>query len=316
MGRILSLHFHVGTYLTLMNSISRHQAEVEGAIAMDYAHQPDLFYWWLGKMPVRVYAAGCRGGDLPLQSNPNLMAVTLEYEEPLIATIHMNYLQHPDRGACEVIGDRGWALFDATFQLAAPGHSRYRVGNRPHLRPGAGPPDGCRAPGLPGSGGRPPPARESGPGGHSVHADCRGHHPVLEAGPAGRRRGVNDSLRRGGPAACGTARPGAAPPEKESDEPSTRIRHRCHRQGIQADPFLFGGPARRSWRSGPAELSGLQRILPAGAHCRRDGPAVRWEDAVGAGPDGQGPRGRTHAGGDGRGSWRRVRGDGSHLPDL
>ena len=121
MGRILSLHFHVGTYLTLMNSISRHQAEVEGAIAMDYAHQPDLFYWWLGKMPVRVYAAGCRGGDLPLQSNPNLMAVTLEYEEPLIATIHMNYLQHPDRGACEVIGDRGWALFDATFQLVAPG---------------------------------------------------------------------------------------------------------------------------------------------------------------------------------------------------
>jgi predicted dehydrogenase len=111
-GRILSLHFHVGTYLTLMNSISRHQAEVEGAIAMDYAHQPDLYYWWLGKMPVRVYAAGCRGGDLPLQSNPNLMAVTLEYEESLIATIHMNYVQHPDRGACEVIGDRGWALFD------------------------------------------------------------------------------------------------------------------------------------------------------------------------------------------------------------
>ena len=111
-GRILSLHFHVGTYLTLMNSISRHQAEVEGAIAMDYAHQPDLYCWWLGKMPVRVYAAGCRGGDLPLQSNPNLMAVTLEYEEPLIATIHMNYVQHPDHGSCEVIGDRGWALFD------------------------------------------------------------------------------------------------------------------------------------------------------------------------------------------------------------
>ena len=45
--------------------------------------------------------------------------------------------------------------------------------------------------------------------------------------------------------------------------------------------------------SGPAELSGLQRVLPAGAHCRRDGPAVRWEDAVGARSDGQGPRGRT-----------------------
>ena len=122
-GRILSLHFHVGTYLTLMNSISRHQAEVEGAIAMDYAHQPDLYCWWLGKVPVRVYAAGCRGGDLPLQSNPNLMAVTLEYEEPLIATIHMNYVQHPDHGDCEVIGDKGWAHFDLRSGLL-------RLGNR------------------------------------------------------------------------------------------------------------------------------------------------------------------------------------------
>ena len=38
----------------------------------------------------------------------------------------------------------------------------------------------------------------------------------------------------------------------------------------------------------PAEFSGLQRLLPARPHRRRDGPAVRWRDIVDARPDGSG----------------------------
>ena len=98
---------------------------------MDYAHQPDIFYWLLGEDASSGLCAGCQGGDLPLQSNPNLMAVTLEYDEPLIATIHLNYVQHPDRGSCEIIGDQGWALFETgsnslAWGFAAPGRKPCR----------------------------------------------------------------------------------------------------------------------------------------------------------------------------------------------
>jgi predicted dehydrogenase len=112
LGRVMQVHWHIGAYLTLMNSVSRHQAELEGALMLDYAHQPDLLYWWLGQVPTAVYAAARQGGNLPLQSNPNIMAITLEYEGPLLATIDLNYVQHPSRSACEVIGDEGWVSFD------------------------------------------------------------------------------------------------------------------------------------------------------------------------------------------------------------
>lgn len=112
LGTLLHVHWHIGTYLTLLSSVSRHQATLDGSIMMDYAHQPDLLYWWLGERPTRVYAAGRQAGALPLQSNPNVLLVTLEYASPLLATIHLNYVQHPQRAGCEITGDQGWLLFD------------------------------------------------------------------------------------------------------------------------------------------------------------------------------------------------------------
>ena len=111
-GEVQHVHWHVGSYLTLMNSVSRHQARQEGALLLDYAHQPDLLHWWLGEMPGAVYAAGHQGGDLPLSSNPNVAAITLEYGRGLLATINLNFVQHPDRSFCEITGDQGWIAFD------------------------------------------------------------------------------------------------------------------------------------------------------------------------------------------------------------
>lgn len=112
LGEILYVHFHVGTYATLVNSRSRYQEHTEAALLMDYVHQPDLLYWMLGKNPVGVYAAGGFGGDVPLKSNPNVITMLLDYDTQTTACINLNYLQYPDRYHCEFIGDRGWVYYD------------------------------------------------------------------------------------------------------------------------------------------------------------------------------------------------------------
>ncbi len=112
LGEIQYVHFHIGTYGTLVNSRSRYQANTEAALLMDYVHQPDLLYWMLGKSPAGVYASGSMGGNLELKSNPNSMTLLLDYDEPLTASIHLNYIQYPDRYHFEFLGDHGWIYYD------------------------------------------------------------------------------------------------------------------------------------------------------------------------------------------------------------
>jgi predicted dehydrogenase len=112
LGAVLHVHCRVGTYVTLASSRSRHQTDLEGALLLDYAHQPDLLYWLLGIEPRGAYMAAVLGGDLPLRSNPNVLSVTLDYDKPLLATIHLNYVQAPQRHEYEVVGDRAWAVLD------------------------------------------------------------------------------------------------------------------------------------------------------------------------------------------------------------
>jgi len=113
LGAIGHFHAHVGTYITLVNSASRFQANLEGALLMDYAHQPDLLQWWLGRRPARVSVVATKSGNLELTSNPNVVALTLLYDDaPTIGTVHLNYLQMPEQCHFLVIGDRAWANFN------------------------------------------------------------------------------------------------------------------------------------------------------------------------------------------------------------
>lgn len=121
LGEIIYAHFHVGTYGTLVNSRSRYQADLEAAILMDYVHQPDLLYWMLGKSPAGVYASGSLGGNLELRSNPNSITLLLDYRGPLRASIHLNYVQYPDRYHFEFLGDLGWVYLDLIANILYKG---------------------------------------------------------------------------------------------------------------------------------------------------------------------------------------------------
>ena len=112
LGTVLHVHCRIGTYVTLVCSRSRHQADLEGALLFDYVHQPDIFYWLLGVEPSAVHMTALCGGDLPLRSDPNVVDLTLEYDVPLLASIHFNYIQMPQRHEYEIVGDQAWAILD------------------------------------------------------------------------------------------------------------------------------------------------------------------------------------------------------------
>ncbi|MBN2133127.1 MAG: Gfo/Idh/MocA family oxidoreductase [Sedimentisphaerales bacterium] len=112
LGAVLHVHCRIGTYITLVCSRSRHQADLEGALLFDYVHQPDVFYWLLGVEPAGVYMSALYGGELPLRSNPNVVDLALDYDVPLRGSIHFNYIQMPQRHQYEVVGDQAWAILD------------------------------------------------------------------------------------------------------------------------------------------------------------------------------------------------------------
>jgi predicted dehydrogenase len=130
LGKVLHAHARVGTYTTLVNSISRYQAQVPGSLFFDYSHQPDLFYWLLRRAPESVWVAGFQGGELEHSSSPNVADVLCEYAVNLMTTIHLNYVQLPERHEYEVVGDRGWAMvdfFSGTVRIGTRAESSVRT---------------------------------------------------------------------------------------------------------------------------------------------------------------------------------------------
>ena len=123
LGTVLHAHFRVGSYVTLVNSLSRHQRDLEGALFLDYAHQPDIFYLLFGRRPKGIYVTGIQGGNMELTSNPNVMDILCDYEDAFSTSIHLNFLQHPARSECEIVGDEGWLNLDVATGLL-------RLGNR------------------------------------------------------------------------------------------------------------------------------------------------------------------------------------------
>jgi predicted dehydrogenase len=123
LGQILQVQYKVGSYLTLVNSRSRYQATMEGALLMDYAHQPDLLYWLLGLKPAGVYAVARQAGNLEFSSNPNLLVAIFDYASPLLVSLDLNYAQMPQRQELEIIGDEAWASYDVQT-------GSFRIGRR------------------------------------------------------------------------------------------------------------------------------------------------------------------------------------------
>lgn len=112
LGKILHIYARVGTYITLVNSLSRYQAHHPGSLFFDYAHQVDLVYWLLQQKPVSTFVSGFSGGNMEHSSSPNIADIILQFNDSVRAHIHLNYVQMPQRHEYEIVGDEGWAILD------------------------------------------------------------------------------------------------------------------------------------------------------------------------------------------------------------
>ena len=111
-GNVLHFSSNVGTYITLMNSVSRHQMTTTGSIYMDNIHDLDLLCWFLGKLPSSVHATGIKAGNLELSSDPNISDVEIEFDGSLLANIHFDYVQFPQVHTNHIVGDKAWGEID------------------------------------------------------------------------------------------------------------------------------------------------------------------------------------------------------------
>jgi len=109
LGRIASLHARIGTYQTLLNSQSGYQQAEEGTLLLDYAHQPDSFFWLLNSKPLGVYMSASQVVGIDPTANPNSATIVCDYQEAYTSSMILNYLQHPECADYEIVGSEGWA---------------------------------------------------------------------------------------------------------------------------------------------------------------------------------------------------------------
>ena len=69
LGTLCHVHWHIGSLRTLMNSKSSYQATLEGALILDYAHQPDNVLWMTSDMPTTVSAGLSPEPDYHIETN-------------------------------------------------------------------------------------------------------------------------------------------------------------------------------------------------------------------------------------------------------
>jgi len=95
----------VGTYNTLLCAKTDYRAHVSGALLVDYTHEFDFLRAIFGEVAeVQCWANDLGGREK--RCSPSLAATLLRFQSGAVVSVHMDYVQHPQRRTLEVYGDR------------------------------------------------------------------------------------------------------------------------------------------------------------------------------------------------------------------
>jgi len=105
MGRLLGGRAMVGSYNTLLCATTDSRKEQIGSLLLDYSHEFDFLRAIFGSVK-DIYCVGHNLGKRKLlQQFPTLAVTVLRYQSGAIVSVHLDYIQHPQRRILEVIGE-------------------------------------------------------------------------------------------------------------------------------------------------------------------------------------------------------------------
>lgn len=105
-GNLVSGRAMVGTYQTLTYARTDYRLAEPNALVHDYTHELDLLGLFFGPPKAVVAEKACLG-ELPIQPDPNVFALIVTFASGAVASVHMDYVQHPQQRRLELYGDRG-----------------------------------------------------------------------------------------------------------------------------------------------------------------------------------------------------------------
>ena len=112
LGTLVGGRAMVGTYNTIICSKAAAQNPMFGSIIVDYTHELDMLGSLFGSVRGVEAMSNQLGDRTGIACRPSLAALLLEYESGAVVSVHMDYIQHPQRRTLEVYGDRQSAEYD------------------------------------------------------------------------------------------------------------------------------------------------------------------------------------------------------------
>jgi len=111
LGNLIGGRALIGTYNTLLCAKSDYRSKIFGVLISDYTHEIDMLRSIFGEAKDVI----CKANSLAakdLKATPSLASLLIEYESGALVSIHMDYVQHPQRRSMEFFGDRQVLEFD------------------------------------------------------------------------------------------------------------------------------------------------------------------------------------------------------------
>lgn len=136
LGTLIGGRALVGTYNTLLCARTACRNDY-GAILVDYTHEFDFLREFFGEVKEVSCWSNNLGKRKLLTVDPTVAVTVLQYESDALVTVHMDYVQHPERRIVEVFGDKKSAVLDLqaeTLQIFDPTVEGYHTLTLPSVR--------------------------------------------------------------------------------------------------------------------------------------------------------------------------------------